>query len=291
MKLRKKIFKNKDFKKILFFLKKFNLKSFENPKKTDLYMQFFELKPLLKKISEDYTKSKVKDHLRTVSKIESKPFIAESSDLCRLHWTVLSGKIINTLEFGSGFSTVFIADAKFILNFYFKDLKNMRYEKMFHVYSVEEDKNYLKITKKRIPDYLKKYVTLSHDKIDIITYKERFASKYRNLPNISPDLIYLDAPSIYFTKKFFKGFSFLPINRVPMSADILFIEYFLEPGTKIIVDGRTANANFLKDHFNRNWKYRHDLKGDCHYFKLVDSPWGKYNIDKLKFKNTKIKFI
>tara|TARA_B100001142_G_C14344265_1_gene659275 strand:+ start:2180 stop:3055 length:876 start_codon:yes stop_codon:yes gene_type:complete len=291
MKLKKKIFKNKDFKKILFFLKKFTLKSFENPKKTDLYMRFFELKPLLKRIPEDYIKSKVKDHLRTVSKIESKPFVAESSDLCRLHWTVLSGKIINTLEFGSGFSTVFIADAKFILNYYFKDLKNMRYEKMFHVYSVEEDKNYLKTTQKRIPDYLKKHVSLSYDKIDVITYKERFASKYRNLPNISPDLIYLDAPSIYFTKKTFKGFSFLPINRVPMSADVLFIEYFLEPGTKIIVDGRTANANFLKDHFNRNWKYRHDFKGDCHYFELIDTPWGKYNIDKLNFKNTKIKFI
>jgi len=291
MKLKKKIFKNKNFNYILSFLKKFNLKSFEKTKKIDLYIKFFELRPLLKKIPEDYTRSKVKDYLKTVSKNENKPFIAEASDLCRLHWTILSGKIINTLEFGSGFSTVFMADAKFILNYYFKDLKNMRYEKMFHVYSVEEDKKYIKITKKRLPAHLKKHVTLSHDKIDIITYKSRFASKYRNLPNISPDLIYLDAPSIYFTKKVFKGFSFLPINRVPMAADILFIEYFLEPGTVIIIDGRTANANFLKDHFNRNWKYRHDLKGDCHYFKLIDKPWGKYNIKKLNFKNTKIKFI
>ena len=76
-----------------------------------------------------------------------------------------------------------------------------------------------------------------------------------------------------------------------MSADILFIEYFLEPGTIIIVDGRTANSNFLKDHFNRNWKHVHDLKADCHYFKLEDKPWGKYNIKKLNFRNTKIKFI
>jgi len=287
----KKIFKNKKYNYILKFLKKFNLKSFEKSNKTKLYIDFFELDVLLKKLPQDLYKSKVKAHLRTVTKNEAKPFIPEASDLCRLHWTILSGKIINTLEFGSGFSTVFMADAKYILNHYFKDLKNMRYEKFFHVYSIEEDKKYIKTTNKRIPFYLKKHVTLIHDKIDIITYKERFASKYKNLPNISPDLIYLDAPSIYFTKKSYKGFSFLPINRVPMSADILFIEYFLEPGTIIIVDGRTANANFLKDHFNRNWKHVHDTKGDCHYFKLIDKPWGKYNIKKLKFRNTKIKFI
>tara|TARA_B100001142_G_C14239309_1_gene618677 strand:+ start:126 stop:992 length:867 start_codon:yes stop_codon:yes gene_type:complete len=287
----KKIFKNKKYNYILKFLKKFNLKSFEKSGKTKLYIDFFELDALLKKLPQDLYKSKVKEHLRTVTKNEAKPFIPEASDLCRLHWTILSGKIINTLEFGSGFSTVFMADAKYILNYYFKDLKNMRYEKIFHVYSIEEDKKYIKTTHKRIPFYLKKHVTLIHDKIDIITYKDRFASKYKNLPNISPDLIYLDAPSIYFTKKSYKGFSFLPINRVPMSADILFIEYFLEPGTIIIVDGRTANANFLKDHFNRNWKHVHDTKGDCHYFKLIDKPWGKYNIKKLKFRNTKIRFI
>ena len=287
----KKIFKNKKYNHILKFLKKFNLKSFSKSNQTKLYIDFFELGPLLKKLPQDLYKSKVKAHLRTVTKNEAKPFIPESSDLCRLHWTILSGKIINTLEFGSGFSTVFMADAKYILNHYFKDLKNMRYEKIFHVYSIEEDKKYIKTTNKRIPFYLKKHVTLIHDNIDIITYKDRFASKYRNLPNISPDLIYLDAPSIYFTKKSYKGFSFLPINRVPMSADILYIEYFLEPGTIIIVDGRTANANFLKDHFNRNWKHVHDTKGDCHYFELIDKPWGKYNIKKLKFRNTKIKFI
>ena len=128
----KKIFKNKNYSYVLKFLKKFNLKSFENPKKSNLYMNFFELNLLLIKQPEDLYKSKVKAHLRTVTKNENKPFVPEVSDLCRLHWTILSGKIINTLEFGSGFSTVFMADAKFILNYYFKNLKNMRYEKLFH---------------------------------------------------------------------------------------------------------------------------------------------------------------
>ena len=31
-----------------------------------------------------------------------------------------------------------------------------------------------------------------------------------------------------------------------MSADILVFEHFLQPGTLIVVDGRAANARFLK---------------------------------------------
>ena len=43
-----------------------------------------------------------------------------------------------------------------------------------------------------------------------------------------------------------------------MVRDIIKIEYFLTPGTIIITDGRTANAQFLKDNFQRNWIYEYD---------------------------------
>jgi hypothetical protein len=288
----KKIFHYKNYNSILIFLKKFNLKSFEDASKINLYLEYFDLKIYLKKIKEDFLKKIEKPFLRTVSKKELKPFDYELSDLCRLHWTILTRKAINTLEFGSGFSTVFMADANFILDHFFsKDVTEMRYEKKFHVYSVEESKKYLKITQKRLPVYLKKYVTIVFSKIDIVEYNGRYASRYRNLPNISPDLIYLDAPSLYFSKNKYKGFSFNHIHRVPMSADLLFIEYFLQPGTAIIVDGRTANSRFLKDHFKRYWKYRHDYSSDSHYFELSDSPWGIYNYNKLRFSKSSIKFI
>ena len=70
-----------------------------------------------------------------------------------------------------------------------------------------------------------------------------------------------------------------------MSSDILFLEYFLEPGTFIIVDGRTANARFIKDHLKRKWSYIHDQKGDCHYFELKEKPLGIYNKTKIEFKS------
>ena len=280
--MKRKILNLRNFKKIQKFINKFSLNSFSNKKKVLNYMKFFELQYLLKKISEDKLKSKHEIHLRNV-KDESKPYDYELSDLCRLHWIILKRKVFNALEFGSGYSTVFMSDAMLILKNYFRDVKNIRCEKKFHVYSMEESRHFLKLTKKRLTKKLSANVNLTHSKIDTINYQGKFASKYRNLPNISPDFIYLDGPSLYFTNKKFMNFSFKNISRFPMSADILFIEYFLEPGTFVLVDGRTANARFLKNFLTQKWKYKHDIASDCHYLELIEKPLGKYNKNKLSF--------
>ena len=281
--MKRKILEFKNFKPITKFLKKFSLKSFVNKNKIQFYMNFFELDYLLQAIPEDRIKNKNEGYLIQVKNNEKKPIIYELPDLCRLHWLVLSRKVFNTLEIGSGFSTIFIADAKYILKKYFKKVENIRCEKQFHIYSVGENKHFLNITKKRIPKNLSNYISLIFNKVDIINYQGTFALKHRNLPNISPDLIYLDGPSLYSAKKKFMGFTFNNISRVPMSADILFFEFFLEPGTFILIDGRGANAEFLKNFLKRNWKYFYDKKGDCHYFELIEKPWGEWNRRKLKF--------
>ena len=60
-------------------------------------------------------------------------------------------------------------------------------------------------------------------------------------------------------------------------------EYFYTPGTIILTDGRSANAKFLKDNFQRNWKYIHNKKNDQHIFYLDDPVLGKYNKLQLDF--------
>ena len=119
IKKKRKILRYKNFKPILNFLRKFNLKSFNNKKKIKEYLNFFELSYLIKKIPEDKKSFKYPKFLRTVKEDETKPHLQELDDLCRLHWIVLSRKVLTTLEFGSGFSTIFIADACFILSFYY----------------------------------------------------------------------------------------------------------------------------------------------------------------------------
>ena len=72
-------------------------------------------------------------------------------------------------------------------------------------------------------------------------------------------------------------------DRLPMSADILPIEHFLLRGTLIVVDGRTANARFLKTNLQRNWSYYHEEVFDQHYFELVETPLGIYNKRQIDF--------
>ena len=285
MKLDRRPFLKFDFKKISKFLKLFKLKSFNNKNKVKQYVKFFNLELLIKKQHKlDNLQSKNNNVFKNVLKSEKKPFNYELDDLCRLHWIVLNKKILNTLEFGSGYSTIFLADACFILNKFFGTIKNLRVDKKFHVYSLEESKRYLNVTKKRIPKILKKHISIEHSLVEGIKYFNKYATVYKKIPSISPDFIYLDGPSQYAVKKRVDGFSFEGVARFPMSADLLKMEYFLEPGTFILVDGRTANSRFLKDHFRRKWKYKHDNSGDCHYFELNEKPLGIHNKNKLKFK-------
>jgi hypothetical protein len=125
--MKRKILEFKNFKPITKFLKKFSLKSFVNKNKIQFYMNFFELDYLLQAIPEDKIKNKNEGYLIQVKNNEKKPIVYELPDLCRLHWLVLSRKVFNTLEIGSGFSTIFIADAKYILKKYFRINQRIRF--------------------------------------------------------------------------------------------------------------------------------------------------------------------
>ena len=53
--------------------------------------------------------------------------------------------------------------------------------------------------------------------------------------------------------------------------------------TIIIIDGRGANAQFLRDYLKRNWLYKFDYINDQHIFYLNEKPLGKYNKLQLEF--------
>jgi hypothetical protein len=68
-----------------------------------------------------------------------------------------------------------------------------------------------------------------------------------------------------------------------MAGDILSIEHFLLPGTVIVVDGRTANARFLRTNLQRNWSYSYFEQYDQHVFELTEEPLGAINAKHLDF--------
>lgn len=266
-------------------LSKYSLSSFHHSSQVNQYCEDFGLKKLCAELEADRIKSQSSDLKRSVVAFEEKPFEPEYDDLCRLHYLALCRKFINVLEFGSGFSTAIIADALRLLTNHFGSWTktNVRCENPFHVFAVEEEQRFLEITQKRLGSSLTQFATVSRSSVELITFDNRFATVYSKLPNISPDFIYLDGPSQFGTTAEINGFSFNSQARMPMSADILRFEFFLEPGTLILVDGRTQNARFLKAYLKRNWAYQHDPIGDIHYFELQEKALGPYNKRKMDF--------
>ena len=70
---------------------------------------------------------------------------------------------------------------------------------------------------------------------------------------------------------------------VPIGCDILKLEFFLTPGTIILVDGRGAESEFLRKNLKRNWVYKKLNNFDQHLFYLNEKSWGKHNNLQNKF--------
>jgi hypothetical protein len=214
-----------------------------------------------------------------------KPIPPEMSDLARLHFLISHLKPVCYLEFGSGLSTAVAASAVSILRETHLEWaqQNLRHDSPFHIYSIDESEAWLERTKSLVPEASRNYVTLMSSGVLVEHYNFVPVTFYEQLPNVAPDFIYLDGPSQFATDEDLAGLSFSERCRFPVAADILRFEYFMEPGSVILVDGRTTNARFLKNNLQRNWSYLESEKADVSYFSLDEPPIGSLNKDKLSF--------
>ncbi len=234
------------------------------------------------------TKKIVPDPYFSVDPNKTIPFPPELDDLCRLHYLARKRKVTTVLEFGIGKSTYIFNDAleknEKEYGAYVKD--NLRRTNPFELHSIDNSKDWINSVKSNAKNSLSKNTTLHCCELIVSTFNDRLCTYYENLPNISPDLIYLDGPDQFSPKGSVRGLSTNHPDRMPMAADILTLEHFLIPGTLIIVDGRTANARFLKSNFQRDWDYSYFPEFDQHFFELVEEPLGPYNKDYLDFVNS-----
>jgi hypothetical protein len=152
--------------------------------------------------------------------------------------------------------------------------KNLRRSNPFELHSVD---NYRKWIKKARINFTTENTFYHYSKCLTTTFNDRICTMYNKLPNICPDFIYLDGPDQFGSIGTVRGISTRSIDRLPMSADLLAIEHFLLPGTLIVVDGRSANARFLKSNFQRNWDYKYIKEYDQHFFELNETPLGHFN--------------
>jgi hypothetical protein len=218
----------------------------------------------------------------SVDKDRTTPFPPELDDLIRLHHLVLSRKVTTILEFGVGKSTVVFAHALSVNEArhgaYVQD--NLRRNNPFELHSVDNNSHWLEQVRGTWPPSAfagPERVTLHHCPLTTGTFLDRVCTYYEGIPDLCPDLIYLDGPDQFSAEGSVRGLSTRHKDRMPMAADILAFEHFLTPGTLIVVDGRTANARFLKCNLQRDWSHIHIPAYDQHFFELTEAPLGVFN--------------
>ncbi len=254
----------------------------------------------LKKIINFFKKKKlnfvVEECLRDNTKEDifiDTPYKPDLYDLYRLYNLISLNKRTTIVEFGTGWSTLIMIMA---LNenkkLFENDVKKLRKNNPFEIFILENDQKYLNISKKRIDRFFKNKSIKNNIKIHWIytvakmtTYNGHICTQYSKLPLCNPDFIYSDGPGQFGIKGNINNFSTNHKDIVPIGADLLMIEYFLIPGTMILIDGRTANAKFLRDNFKRKWIYKRDHKYDQHIFYLNDDSLGVLNNKILDFYN------
>jgi len=209
----------------------------------------------------------------------------EYDDLVRLHYITRIRKVSTILEFGMGNSTVVFADAllKNKSDFHQQFVNTLRYSNLFECHSIENYTKWIENCKELIPQkFFEHGISHIHKaSLKMGTFSGRVCTYYDPLPDITPDLIYIDGPDQYAPTGNVRGITTRVPNRMPMAADVLSIEHFLTPGTLIIIDGRTANARFLKSNLQRNWDYFYAKDFDQHFFELLEEPLGIYNQEQI----------
>tara|TARA_B100001093_G_scaffold436911_1_gene435568 strand:- start:452 stop:1258 length:807 start_codon:yes stop_codon:yes gene_type:complete len=258
-------------------------------KKDKKYIEFFFKKKGLAFLVEA---SKKKN--RSVNQMNiPQPYKPELTDLYNLYQFIILNKRTTVLEFGSGWSSlVFYLALRELKSKFYANAKKLRRNNLFELFILENERKYLNISKKRINKFQKNFRNKNPNKVhylfsevEMTLFNNKFSTHYRKLPMCNPDFIYLDGPDQFNIKKDINGISTRHRDMMPMSCDILKFEHFYTPGTIIVCDGRAANAKFLKDNFQRNWKYYNDKKNDQHIFCLNDPILGKFNKLQLDFYN------
>jgi hypothetical protein len=235
----------------------------------------------------DIDGKQVKPTFFSVDPTNQESYPPELDDLIRLHYLVTTRKITTVMEFGLGKSSIVLADALAINKAnYANHVAKLRRSNPFELHSIENNIGWIEHTKKHSEEKLgdsNDIVNLHYCPLEVSEFNGRMCTYYHNIPNISPDLIYLDGPDQFSAGGSLRGLGTNHADRMPMAADILSFEHFLCPGTLIVLDGRTANARFLKCNLQRNWTYYHDYDLDQHFFELVEVPLGIYNNDYISF--------
>jgi hypothetical protein len=169
--------------------------------------------------------------------LEQRPpgaFTPDFADLWFLYRTVRSRKPRIIFEFGSGCSTVILAQALW---------DNQRQSSCSgYLYSVDADPYWAEMTARSLPVSLRECCDVSFSPLLEVEYKGTLGFRHAHIPARTPNLLYLDGPGL------------TPERQVAM--DVLEMEDKLPQDFYMIIDGRRENTLFLQRHLRRRYRFK-----------------------------------
>jgi hypothetical protein len=190
------------------------------------------------------------------------------TDLAFLHRTVRRLRPRTILELGSGNSTIAMAHA-------LEQNGREPGDDQPHglLFSIEASAAWMENTRAKLPLQLQRFTVLRASQAEVTTWNGELCHLFPELPDIVPDLIFVDGPGSADIVGAYHGLSFQTeagIRRGQVAADPLIYEGWMRPGAMIVVDGRLANTQFLLRNLKRRYRFQLNAQPGLHCFTLID---------------------
>ena len=177
------------------------------------------------------------------------------TDLYTIHQLLRTRKPKVVVELGIGFSTLTMAHA-------------LEMNGKGTLYSIDSNENWLQNTQRKLPKDLLLRTNFIHSTVRCHMLNGQLCSIYDNLPDVSPNFIYVDAPQPSDVSESVNGLTFA--QRYPVAADPLLYESTAPKDSFfVLVDGRARNAEFLRTNFQGRYRYHQSEVLKQTYFERI----------------------
>lgn len=176
-------------------------------------------------------------------------FGVDYADQWFLYSAICKNKPKCVLEFGSGFSTVMIAQAL---------LDNSKESPGLagKIYSVDSQPFWAEAFSRAMPKHLIGFWEIFHCPLEKIYYDGILVFRHVGVPDVVPDLVYIDGPVL--------------TAEMGAASDVLFFEERFQPGLLIVVDGRSRQVAFLREHLKRRYRLKNNWLLGNYVFELIE---------------------
>lgn len=180
-------------------------------------------------------------------------FPPDCADLWFLYQTVRRRKPRTILEFGSGCSTVILAQALWE--------NRQEADGTSRLHSIESDPSWRDVTVHALPPHLQDICDVRYSPVREVDYEGTPAFRYVEISeSVRPDMVYLDGPPL--------------TSERQVAIDLLDLEERFSEEFCLVVDGRWRNVLFLKRYFKRRYRIREygwslNHSRNRHVFELV----------------------